>query len=350
MSTWAENIAKNAAAARDACADKLGAISRLVSSSFDDLRHGSWHFYQNDHPYDRIETAMIWAEALVRRVILSLVVEMGGEITEQGGPGSRPGTRSNSAASPATEPGSPETPPTVITERGAAVLNPLYVSEAHESKKHPSGTQNDLTGARVTSAAMDCCTAHGMTSDDQPPRPYRPTFQWSELRPAPTIPTGKTISTPRPKPRKHDFKTKVEARLALFAHMLEHKEAYAKRLAFRLDVKSHQTRSTVIPERGKAAVSGTQNEENKGWVSETTALSTTHREATDLIRGEAGGQTKDQLPKLLWSLYTTDPPPIDALKDDLVALHMAYEQPSASLMLDATSFVQYGKAMTKGRR
>ena len=293
MSNWAENIAKNAAAARDCCADKLGAVSRLVSSSFDDLRHGNWHFYQNDHPYDHIENAMVWAEALVRRVILSLVTEI-----------------------------RRETKHSVLLADPSEGWDPSRALEARAE-----GEEALPTVIPHLHSSIPCPSACGMTTESQPPRPYRPTFQWSELRPAPTIPTGKINTAPRPKPRKHDFKTKVEARLTLFAHMLEHKEAYAKRLAFRLDARSNQTRSTVIPERGKAAVTGTQNEENKGGVSEAAALSVTHREASDLVRDEASGQTKDQFPKLAWSLYTTDPPPIAALRDDLVALHMAYEQP-----------------------
>ena len=348
MSNWAENIAKNAAAARTSCADKLGAISRLVSSSFDDLRHGNWHFYQNDHPYDHIEKAMVWAEALVRRVILSLVTEMrqvretGSRTTpcpgqldtdtscpglsaaqhrdpEQGDPGSSPGTTDAFNRVPGPEPGSPETSANVI----------------------PGAAHHDNVAL--------------LTRDPEPPRPYRPTFQWSELRPAPAIPTGRSHTTPRPKPRKHDFRTKIEARLALYAHMLEHREAYAKRLAFRLDavgrIKAAPDPTSLphvsVPSKGLEPTDCPAEPESEGknpppfmgvggdqelnsvsaYREEEAVLSATHREASDLICGEAGGQTKDQLPKLLWSLYTTDPPPIDALRDDLVALHMAYEQP-----------------------
>lgn len=76
ISDCAGNIAKSAAAARETFAETLGALPRIVSSAFHDLRQGNWHIDQNDDPNDHIEHAMLWAEALVRRVIRSLVAEL----------------------------------------------------------------------------------------------------------------------------------------------------------------------------------------------------------------------------------------------------------------------------------
>ena len=73
MSSWAPKLMENVRTARDRCIEQLNGLARQVQGGFDDLRSRAREFDLDTHPMDRIDAAMTWAEALVRRVILSRV-------------------------------------------------------------------------------------------------------------------------------------------------------------------------------------------------------------------------------------------------------------------------------------
>lgn len=160
---------------------------------------------------------------------------------------------------------------------------------------------------------------HKPYSPPEPSLRYRPTFRWTEARSVPGVPSGQRSIT-RQKPRKYDMRTKVEAKLALYRHMLENADAYAKRLAHRLE-----TRSLVIP-AGKPGPSREDDRTSKSDdPSEGCDPGPALSKSADREHVASAHNKSPPHPILSWQLYATPPPGGDDLRTDLIALHMAYE-------------------------
>ena len=183
MSSWAPKLMENVRTARDRGIEQLNGLARQVQGGFDDLRSRAWEFDLDTHPMDRIDAAMTWAEALVRRVILSWVAELREEISDherrfprRWEPMLRP---ENAEQSQLRFPSSRESAALVgESEQNSTVIphalqqsSPEHAScEAplHGSNENSGAAQmRDLnhSGSRVRSASLSCCAAPGIQTN-----------------------------------------------------------------------------------------------------------------------------------------------------------------------------------------